>query len=160
MKNKMKQITPPIFALVCTMLMFSCGKETQSSTQGGGIFKIKFTVSPPLPIGLAGTAPYTGHNTFLANIVTLQILGWNGKDATSPLSTLETNEFSVTKGQNVNVFQLQIGNFDNVCRTVKCEGLLNGKTTQVFSRELGAKDYVKSINCKDVQNPGVIFVIP
>lgn len=135
-------------ATVFTALLLGCGKETQSSTQGGGLFKLKVTFTPPLqgPVGsFQINAPAPSINYV-----------WTG----SPdLSVYESQEYSVTKGQNISV-----GFYDNlvvlVCRQVKVEGLLDNKVFKSTTLELGRKSINPIINCKDGTNQQVNFIIP
>ena len=152
----MKKITPPILALVCTIIMFSCGKETQSTTQGGGVCKIKITISPEIPMtSKFNNTDYT--NSFQSSCGFL--LQWTGSSGFA-LSTIETPEFSVTKGQNVSCSGTSIANYDEICRTVKIECFVNNKSVGLFTKELGIKSFIPAIYCKDVGNSTVNFIIP
>jgi hypothetical protein len=116
------------------LLLGSCGKETQSTTQGGGVFKVRVTIDPPLQPGVS--------SPFLSNSVNIimagNIRGWNGGLQTVPLSTLETDEISVTSGQNVQLFITDFSNIvDRNCRTVKYEAIQNGKINEVHIVSLG-----------------------
>lgn len=155
----MKKIIPPILALVCTIIFFSCGKETQSTTQGGGICKIKITISPEIPI----TSKFNGvesQNSFISfwplPATTLQ---WSGASGYA-LSTIESPEFSVTKGQNVSSSGTSISNYDGICRTVNIECFVNNKSVGLFTKELGIKSTSPYSLCKDQGNSTVNFIIP
>jgi hypothetical protein len=153
----MKKIIPPILALVCTMIMFSCGKETQSSTQGGGTCKIRITITPEIPTkSRFGSSDYVNSFSSLTPVVLLQWIGSQGY----PLSTIESPEFSVTKGQNITCGSTSISNYDGICRSVKIECLLNNKSINAFTKELGIKDLGQSTMCKDAANSAVNFIIP
>lgn len=98
------------------LLLSSCGKETQNTTQGGGVFKVRVTIDPPLQSG----APTTGSTNSIALLVSSSGKVWSGGQQTGPLSTLETDEISVTSGQNVQFFISTFSNmFDRICRTIK-----------------------------------------
>jgi len=43
-----------IIALFFSLLFYSCGKETQNTTQGGGKFVVTAKISPPLQSGTNG----------------------------------------------------------------------------------------------------------
>ena len=130
MKNTLKFIG----LLLTTLILGSCGKETQSTTQGGGVFKVRVTIDPPLQPG----ATTTGGINFISIAGPSSIKSWIGAQQTSPLSTIETDEISVTSGQNV---QFSISNFSNQfdfnCRTVKYEAIQNGKINEVHTVSLG-----------------------
>ena len=133
-KTSMKKFIPPILALVCTMILFSCGKETQSSTQGGGTCKISFTITPEMPI--KGTLLGTEYFSTFAAVTPVALLRWSGATG-MPLASIESPEFSVTKGQNVVIEGIEVNNYDDQCRTVKIECIVNNKIINSFSKELG-----------------------
>jgi hypothetical protein len=157
MKARIKKIIPPILALVCTTAFFSCGKETQTSTQGGGICKIKFTITPEIPTKTKfGLVDYANSFSSITPVVVLQ---WNGLSG-FPLATIESPEFSVTKGQNITCGSTTITNYDGICRSIKIECILNNKSIKAFTKELGYMDISKGTMCKDATNSGVNFIIP
>jgi hypothetical protein len=165
MKHKITnfiQLTVMTFFL--QIIMLSCGKETQSSTQGGGLFKIRYTITPPLQYGFGGTTG-TSQNAFtsVCNIQGLSglTLMWYGNSANLPFSTMETNEFSVTKGQNVGIAAIQILNqIDYQCRTLKIEAIINGKVFNTITKEMGYSSSKPLIKCKDFDQNGVNFIMP
>lgn len=159
-----KKITPIITALAFVISIISYGKETQSSTQGGGLFKIRYTITPSLQNGLGGTGG-TRQNIFtsMCNIQGLSGLNtmWYGGSASAPFSTMETNEFSVTKGQNLGFGAIQILNdIDYQCRTLKIEAIINGKVFNAVIKELGYSSFNPLIKCKDFDQNSVNFVVP
>lgn len=153
----MKKIIPPILALVCTMILFSCGKETQSSTQGGGICKIRYTITP----SLSGKSKLNGieqaHS--FTSVTPIVLIQWVGT-ITTTLSSIESPEFSVTKGQNVTIGSTSINSYDNTCRSVKIECIVNNKTVNSFIKELGYLSNTPLTPCKDNSNSSVNFIIP
>ncbi len=159
-----KSIKAITSSIILTVLIFSCGKETQSSTQGGGLFKVRYTITPPLQNGLGGTTG-TSQNAFtsMCNIQGLSglTLMWYGNSANLPFSTMETNEFSVTKGQNVGIAAIQILNqIDYQCRTLKIEGIINGKVFNTITKEMGYSSSKPLIKCKDFDQNSVNFIMP
>lgn len=146
-----------ITSIFLTLIMFSCGKETQSSTQGGGICKIKITISPQIPM----TSKFNNidyPNSF-QSMCAISLLQWSGASGYA-LSTIETPEFSVTKGQNVSCSSTSITNYDGICRTVNIECFVNNKSVGLFTKELGMKLASPISLCKDYQNSAVNFIIP
>lgn len=150
-------------ALILTLIFYSCGKETQSSTQGGGLFKIRYTITPSLQIGLGAGGIGSNGFTSLCNIQGLSglTLMWYGSSASMPFSTMETNEFSVTKGQNVGIGGIAIANqIDYQCRTLKIEAIINGKVFNTIVKEMGYSNSKPLTKCKDFDQNSVNFIIP
>ena len=119
-------------AILLAVLVFSCGKETQSTTQGGGTFVIKATISPPLQAGKNGMQQ---SNQVQLSCVTSQF--WSGIDKSTSLSEISTDPISVTSGQNVSCILSISNGYDFVCRTVTLEGIQNGKTIKTYTLSLG-----------------------
>ena len=147
-----KHITKLGTAILLAVLVFSCGKETQSSTQGGGNLKVKISVYPPLQIGKDSTSLNTNFNQFGAT-VDYQTYMWNGLNDKSSFISWESQEFAVTKGQNFLVSTLVYNNYDFVCRSVKIEAYLNNVIFKVINLELGF-DGNNNTKCKDQPNIG------
>jgi hypothetical protein len=149
-----------VLSIVLTVLIFSCGKETQSSTQGGGLFKIRYTITPPLQIG--GTS--ISDNSFQTICPTPGFAGinivWHGNTASTSLASIETNEYSVTKGQNITSGTALGNQMNPICHTVKIEGLINGKVFQTFTKDLGFSSLSPMVKCKDFDQNSVNFIIP
>jgi hypothetical protein len=122
-----------IIALTLQAFILSCGKETQNTTQGGGVFKIKAKISPALQFGQNGT----GVNAFSLGIngSTAQ---WIGNSASSNLSEITTDELSVTSGQNITSIIYLNNGYDQVCRTVTLEGIQNGKIVKLYTLNMGS----------------------
>ena len=158
MKISFNKLFPFLIAMLCTVIVFSCGKETQSSTQGGGICKIRITFSPQIPM----TSKFNGFdqpNSF-QSVCAGSLLSWNGAVGNA-LSTIETPEFSVTKGQNISCQSTSISNYDQICRTVSFECFVNNKSVGLFTKELGIIQLSSPILlCKDHSNNTVNFIIP
>ena len=156
-----KHITKLGTAILLAVLVFSCGKETQATTQGGGMFKIRYTITPALQ----------NEGTPFQSMFTAQCLSpgfesmsvfWYGHLVTKPLSTIETYEYSVTKGQNISIPGIGCYNGLNlICRTVKIEGIINGKVFQTLTKELGMLSTTPAVYCKDQEtSSGFNFIIP
>jgi hypothetical protein len=139
-----------------SVLLGSCGKETQNTTQGGGVFKVRVTIDPPLQ---SGTAPNGGSNAILFNITGVATYTWYGNQRTNALSTIETDELSVTTGQNISIWLQSFSNtYDFMCRTVKIEALQNGKVNETHIFSLGFNnDYTKL--CGDGASVSKNFII-
>jgi hypothetical protein len=145
-------------ATLFTIFLFGCGKETQSSTQGGGLFKWRVSVTPALTTGLGG--PLGMENAL--HVMSYSNYVWDGKNATAPFSVYEDlNEFSVTKGQNLSVMVYLYNRKDLGCRQVKLEGLINGKVFKTFDFETGFKSITNSqlVGCGQSQST-YNFIIP
>jgi hypothetical protein len=148
-------------ALILTLIFYSCGKETQSSTQGGGLFKIRYTITPQLDFGYVNN--YNNIFQTFNNIQGLTGLNimWVGGQQSSPLSTIETIELSTTKGQNISTNTFLTNSINRICHTVKIEGIINGKVFQTFSKEYGTTGTgLNAVNCKDQGQTAVNFIIP
>ena len=91
-----KHITKLGTAILLAVLVFSCGKETQTTTQGGGKFIIKATFTPPLQFGKIVSA----YNSTRIWGLGFDIM-WDGISKQYDLSELTTDELSVTSGQNI-----------------------------------------------------------
>lgn len=154
-----KSIKAIASSFLLTVLIFSCGKETQNSTQGGGKFKIRYTISPALSFG-------TSSGNFFNTIATTQgfsglNLRWFGNSSSSDLTTIETVEYSVTKGQNISIGHV-VNNDDKVCRSLKIEGLINGNVFFSTTKLLGISGGTPAqpTKCADTDNNSVNFIIP
>ena len=146
--------------LLLTALVVSCGKETQSSTQGGGICKIRTTITPPLQSGTTGPQQVLS-NSFQA-ITGVGTITWSGAQQTSALALIESQEFSVTKGQNVSFNIFTFANFyDLVCRQVKVEFLINNSVKKTETIELGCTQITPTqLYCKDGASKTLNFIVP
>ena len=149
----MKNTTFLLFVIAISMFFSSCGKETQSTTQGGGVFKVRITIDPPLQSGMSATSGF--------NLVTIQVASalksWSGTQQTAPLSTFETDEISVTSGQNVQFFISQFINlYDRNCRSVKYEAIQNGKINETHTLSLG---YNGTLYCADGMTVSKNFIM-
>ena len=143
--QKLNKISPVILALVCTFIIFSCGKETQSTTQGGGTFNLKLTISPPLQFGKNASGQI---NTLFMQTTNIQ-KQWSGNGASQSLSQVISDDISVTSGQNVFCI-IQISNqYDFACRTITAEGIQNGKVIKTYTLEQGYKDATTLSLCLD-----------
>ncbi len=111
-------------ALILTVIIISCSKETQSTTQGGGKLKLVLTSSPTNTVGMIQMP-----NIFNPGTTTsyYQDTKKNGK--------VETDEFAVTKGQNFSV--LVYGGTSTGCTTLKLEAFVDGKLIQTISHTAG-----------------------
>ena len=132
-----------LVGIFLTILIFSCAKESQN----GGIFKVRFTFSPPLKSGVisfkynAILAEYT--NADLKNV----IVKWEGNTQSNSLTSIETPEVSVLSGQNITLGVLLLNELTIGCNTVKVEGILNNKVSHNFTKELGFTG--TTVPCKD-----------
>ena len=138
--------------------MSSCGKETQSTAQGGGVFKVKVTVNPPLQKGI-GLSP-SEYNSAGVSIAGFLNTGWSGNTNNADLSNFTTEEIAVTNGQNLSVY-VYVSNFKDLnCRDVKIEGIQNGKVIKTYNYSMGYKSLLPTPNlCLDgnaVQNNFII----
>ena len=136
--------------------IFSCGKETQSSTQGGGTFKLRVTITPALQSG--EDLQNFGTNQFMFAFGS-SIYNWIGITASAPLSGYETDEVSVTKGQNISCTLGLNSSYDLVCRTVQIDAVLNGKVIKTVSKNMGQNGNMLTY-CKDGISSTVNFIIP
>jgi len=123
---RFKHITKLGTAILLAVLVFSCGKETQSTTQGGGKLKLVLTSTPTITNGEIFIPnifnPGAGQGSYLD-------IKKNGK--------VETDEFSVTSGQNFAV--TVIGGTTTGCTTLKLEAFVNGKLIQTISHTAGGQ---------------------
>jgi hypothetical protein len=158
-------------ATLFTIFLFGCGKETQSSTQGGGLFKYKVTISPSLDTGM-GPAIYMGVllPRVTVNMVTISAATgsgyvWHGQTEPKPFSVYEDrNEFSVTKGQNIAVY-VNIGNQKNPgCIQIRVDGYIDGKIFKTFNAQGGYQTYTypTGVYCPNSNNgfQQFNFIIP
>jgi hypothetical protein len=148
-------------ATVFTALLLGCGKETQSSTQGGGICKIRATITPPLQPGISSST--SSYNTFGY----FNSFGdFNGSAETKSFSNAETQEFSVTKGQNVTITVAVSNLYDVVCRQVKVEFLIDNNVKKTEFLEMGYSKYNPTdpnnpiLYCKDGTLKSLNFIVP
>jgi hypothetical protein len=145
-------------ATVFTALLLGCGKETQSSTQGGGIFKLRVNINPPLQYGSSGVSG-SQYNLF-------QIISpagttlWMGNSQSVDLSSWESPEISVTKGQNLPVTVGLNDLKDLKCHQVKIDGLIDNKVIKSVVLELGQTSLNPIVQCKDVNNTNINFIVP
>jgi hypothetical protein len=153
--KKLNNISIVILALITTLTIFSCGKETQSTTQGGGTFNLKLTISPPLQFG---SSPSSGQNTLFMQVGNIQ-KQWMGNSASQNLSQMISDDISVTSGQNMFCI-IQINNtYDFTCRTITAEGIQNGKVIKTYTLEQGYKNGSTLIMCIDGVNVTKNFII-
>jgi hypothetical protein len=145
-----------VLSIVLTVLIFSCGKETQSSTQGGGTFNLRLTISPPLQFGKNASS---ASNTLFMQATNIQ-KQWSGNSASQSLSQIISDDISVTSGQNVFCIIQIMNQYDYVCRTVIAEGIQNGKVIKTYNLELGIKDAAAASYCIDGFQNTKNFIIP
>jgi hypothetical protein len=150
-----KLVTIFTVTFILTALLISCDKETPTS-QGGGVFKLKVSFTPPLT---GGVTAERGNNWFSLFWAGGQ-LNYYGTDASNPLSNWEGQEVSVTKGQNIPVNFTLNTFYDLKCRKVLFEGFLDGKLLKSVSLELGQSSLIPSVNCKDQLTSTINFIIP
>lgn len=143
-------------SLLLTIGFLSCGKETQSTTQGGGTFVIKATVTPPLQFGKSSAQ--------IPQINIFQLWGsgflskWDGNSNSTNLSEIVTDEISVTSGQNLSCFLHITNQYDFVCRTIKLEGIQNGKVIKTYTLSMGFKSSSADM-CTDGYQNQKTFII-
>lgn len=129
---KFKHITKLGTAILLAVLVFSCGKETQTTTQGGGRFIIKATFTPPLQFGQI----VSKYNSTRMYGIGFDVM-WDGVSKLYDLFELTTDELSVTSGQNI-AFYFNLSNgYDFQCRNVKIEGIQNGKVIKTYNFSMG-----------------------
>jgi hypothetical protein len=133
---RFKHITKLGTAIILAVLVFSCGKESQSTTQGGGTFIVRAKISPPLQSGKTIQSQVSVYNG-----ISLWGLGfsttWDGSAQTQGISEIISNEISVTSGQNVMAY-IRISNlYDFTCRTITLEGIQNGKIIKSYTLNMG-----------------------
>lgn len=131
-------------SLLFTILIFSCAKESTN----GGIFKVRFTFSPPLQNSDPNEnkldqflAEYTNPDIKNINVI------WQGFKESKPLTSIETPEVSVLSGQNITLHVMVANGKTIGCKTVKIEGILNNKVSHNFTKVLGFSG--NSTPCKD-----------
>jgi hypothetical protein len=146
-------------ATLFTAILLGCGKETQSSTQGGGLFKVKVTITPPLQSGSTSLGANSIQIYAPAPFINYV---WVGSSNSSNLSVYESQEYSVTKGQNISVSVLSLSNqYDCICRQVTVEGLTDNKVFKTVTLELGIKSTTPPVlYCKDQASAQVNFIVP
>ncbi len=138
-----------ILSILFTILIFSCGKENQSSNQGGK-FYVKATISPPLQLG---------KNMFqIAFVDIINLKQWNGITGSKPCSELSSFEADVTGGQEIKVEIICQNNEDYLCRTVTLQGILNGNVIKTYSLSMG-NDKTNSNFCPDGEEIQKTFTI-
>jgi hypothetical protein len=121
---RFKHITKLGTAILLTVLVFSCGKETQATTQGGGKLKLVLTSTPTISNGEIIMPNIFNPGTLQGRYIDLKK---NGK--------VETDEFSVTSGQNFSV--MLYGGSATGCTTLKLEAYVNGKLIQTITHTAG-----------------------
>jgi hypothetical protein len=152
-----KLVTIFTVTFILTALLISCDKETPSS-QGGGVFKVKVSITPPLT---GGTNANFGFNYFqLGSVGGSLMFHGSTYNESNTLSNWEGQEVSVTKGQNIPVMIGLNSLYDLKCRKVLLEGFLDGKLLKSVSLELGQTSAVPIVNCKDQQTTTINFIIP
>lgn len=155
-----KSIKAIAASIILTLLVFSCGKETQSSTQGGGLFKYRVTINPSIPNNPA----IAGQGNILwiyTNLPELGIYNWvtsSSNPKPEPLTNYESPEISVTKGQNVSITGIILTNSGDLgCIQTKIEGIQNGKIIKSVILNLGYSNATSQ--CKDFNNTKINFII-
>ena len=119
-----KHITKLGTAILLAVLVFSCGKETQTTTQGGGKLKLFLTSTPTNTNGVINMPNIFNPGTLQGAYADTKR---NGK--------VETDEFAVTQGQN---FQVTLyGGTATGCTTLKLEAYVNGKLIQTITHTAG-----------------------
>lgn len=137
-------------SLILSFLIYSCGKENQSTTQSGGKFYVKVTISPPLQLG---------KNMFqIAFVDIVNLKQWNGITGSNPCSELTSFEADVVGGQEIKVDIICQNNEDYLCRTVTLQGILNGKIIKTYSLSMG-NDKTNSNFCPNGEETQTIFTI-
>lgn len=134
----MKNIKLISTAVLLAVLVFSCGKETQSTTQGGGTFYVRVTINPPLQFGVNPLGNYVGIGCLTSTKT------WNSQNQTSNLTSLQCDEVTVTSGQNIQATFMLRTLYDHQCRNVLLEGVQNGKVIKSYTYEIGDN------SCKDL----------
>jgi hypothetical protein len=136
-----------LIVLIVVVLFFnSCGKETQSTTQGGGTFYVRMTISPPLSVGsrnVNGSKFYNSVSLWGPNFNS----GWSGSNSSTPLSVLNSTEISVTKGQNITAYWSLSNYKDCKCVTLTFEGIQNGNVIKTYTLNGGLSDTTFLNNC-------------
>ena len=129
---KFKHITKLGTAMLLAVLVFSCGKETQTTTQGGGRFIIKATFTPPLQFGQI----VSKYNSTRMYGIGFDVV-WDGISKQYDLTELTTDDLSVTSGQNIAFYFNLYNGYDFQCRNVKIEGIQNGKVIKTYNFSMG-----------------------
>jgi hypothetical protein len=155
-----KSIKAIASSIILTVLIFSCGKETQSSTQGGGLFKYRVTITPPLHYGATGQFKNQSNYLQVGVIPIASSYIWDGKQLSDDFTTYESQEYSVTQGQNITFTYFIDNSYDLVCRTVKIEALINGNVFKTVTQEKGYSSISPMIKCKDFDAPAINFIMP
>jgi hypothetical protein len=159
-------------ATLFTIFLFGCGKETQSSTQGGGLFKYKVTITPSLDTGM-GSVTFGGlfYPRLTYNTVNIQVpalmssYGWSSQIEPKPFSVYENpNEFSVTKGQNIAVNVNIVNQKNPGCIQIRLDGYIDGKIFKTFNAQGGYQTftYPTGVFCPNSNNGSqqFNFIIP
>ncbi len=148
-----KTSTILLLSFLLSLGLFSCGKETQSTTQGGGTFICKVSISPPLQAGSVSSGQYN----------TIQIWGggflskWDGSANSVSLSELSSDPISVTSGQNVTCYLFVANSYDLACRTITIDGIQNGKTIKSYTLSMGSSG--ATMPCTDgIQNQKTFII--
>jgi hypothetical protein len=117
-----KNIIISIGFALSILLLGSCGKETQSTTQGGGKLVIKLTSSP-------------ANNTEGIVVSNMFNAGTSAKFYFPIINSgkVVTDTFNVTKGQNFPI--IIYGGITTSCATISVEAYLDGKLykTKIFN---------------------------
>jgi len=100
-------------------------------------FKAKMTITPPLEEGSVAIM-YTSLTT---------------TDNKGPISSLESKVYRVNSGNKIQVYSAIStlpGKSDTICRTVKIEGIINGRVIETHEYEMGGMPGIPiRSNCKD-----------
>jgi hypothetical protein len=132
----MKKIIPPILSLVCTLILFSCGKETQTITPVKQKFYVKAKISPPLQ---TGQSQGPGSNNFLKiYLPPLEEIRWYGVSNTQILTEFSSKEIELNSGEVCSATIRIQNQYDLKCRTITLEGIQNGKVIQTYTLNMGA----------------------
>jgi hypothetical protein len=121
---RFKHITKLGTAILLVVLVFSCGKETQATTQGGGKLKLVLTSTPLNFAGEIHMPNIFNPGTSIGRYIDIKK---NGK--------VETDEFAVTKGQNFSV--ILYGGTATGCTSLKLEAFVDGKLIQTITHTAG-----------------------
>jgi len=121
---RFKHITKLGTAILLAVLVFSCGKETQTTTQGSGKLKLVLTSTPTNTGGEIIMPNIFNPGTSQGRYIDIKK---NGK--------VETDEFAVTKGQNFSV--MLYGGTATGCTTLKLEAFVDGKLIQTITHTAG-----------------------
>lgn len=147
----MKNLLSKLFiTLIFTTIIFGCAKETQTQIIKQNVepvygkFYTRVTISPALQSGSSSS----GSNILELNVdnYTKQ---WYSNSVTSAISEMTSDEFIVTKKQNVLVSVKLTNYYDKVCRNVKLECYLDGNLIQTSDLSMGVKATSPTVYCKD-----------